>query len=163
MLNNLSYRVEQSVKNLDQRELDYLFDKEANSIGALILHLAAAEKWYQIYTFEGTEDFHKEDKEFWDIPMDLDEKGRQNIKGHDVKYYLDIYKEVRKKTIELLRTKDDTWLAEKAKNGWNNHFCWFHVMEHQSSHLGQILMLKKRIPFAPLEQKEIEIQEELKN
>jgi hypothetical protein len=28
----------------------------------------------------------------------------------------------------------------------NNYYGWFHVMEHQSSHLGQILFLKKRIP-----------------
>lgn len=31
----------------------------------------------------------------------------------------------------------------------DNHYYWFHVMEHQSSHLGQILFLKKRIPPEP--------------
>jgi len=34
----------------------------------------------------------------------------------------------------------------KKGSTMNNHFAWFHVMEHQSSHLGQILMLRKRIP-----------------
>lgn len=30
--------------------------------------------------------------------------------------------------------------------GMSNHYAWFHVMEHQSSHLGQVLFLRKRIP-----------------
>ena len=29
----------------------------------------------------------------------------------------------------------------------NNHWAWFHVMEHQSSHLGQILLIKKKDPI----------------
>ena len=33
--------------------LDYLFDKNANTIGALMLHLAATETYYQLNTFDG--------------------------------------------------------------------------------------------------------------
>src|SRR6185369_8178799 len=43
MLNNLSSRVESRVAMLNQKELDYLMDDKANRIGALIMHLAAAE------------------------------------------------------------------------------------------------------------------------
>ena len=32
------------------------------------------------------------------------------IKGHEVKYYLDMINEVRQKTIEELKKKDDKWL-----------------------------------------------------
>ena len=41
----------------------------------------------------------------------------------------------------------------------NNFFGWFHVMEHQSSHLGQILFLKKRIPPEP----EVNLEQPIKN
>ena len=67
--------------------------------------------------------------------------------GKPIEHYLAIYQEVRQKTIDELRKRDDAWLAQTQPGyGTNNHWCWFHVMEHQSSHLGQILMLKKRFP-----------------
>ncbi|UZO82180.1 DUF664 domain-containing protein [Aquimarina sp. ERC-38] len=145
MLNNLSNRVERVVKDLDLRETDHLHDEKANRIGALIMHLAAAEKIYQNMTFENRR-FTK-DEEIWQIALELDEKARHEFQGKPIKYYLDIYKETREKTIEELKKRDDTWLeASWPGSTMNNHFAWFHVMEHQSSHLGQILFLKKRIP-----------------
>ena len=33
--------------------MDYLLDRNANTIGALMLHLAATETYYQLNTFEG--------------------------------------------------------------------------------------------------------------
>ncbi|WP_282079712.1 DinB family protein [Aquimarina algiphila] len=146
MLNNLSNRVESVVKNLDVRETDHLLDEKANRIGALIMHLAAAEVYYQVYTFENRS-FNKEEKEKWETGLELGEKAREEFKGKSITYYLDIYKEVRKKTIQELEKRNDEWLEESWPGStMNNHFAWFHVMEHQSSHLGQILMLKKRIP-----------------
>ncbi|MGH1386060.1 DinB family protein [Kordia sp.] len=149
MLNNLSSRVENAVKYLDQRELDHLHDEKANSIGALIMHLAAAEKYYQLYTFENR-GFNEEEEKYWGPALNLDDAGRETYKGHDVEHYLKIYKEVRAKTLEELKKRDDNWLAEiRPGTSDNNHSHWFHVMEHQSSHLGQILFLKKRIPPEP--------------
>jgi hypothetical protein len=45
--------VTQPVKGLSQANLDVLFDPNANSIGALLLHLAATETYYQMNTFDG--------------------------------------------------------------------------------------------------------------
>jgi hypothetical protein len=146
MLNNMSQRVEQAVVMLNQKELDHLMDDKANAIGALIMHLAAAEAYYQVYTFENRE-FNEEEQKKWGSALELGTEGRKELQGHDVEYYLNAYKEVRKKTIEELSKRNDEWLAqERPGGGFNNHFCWFHVMEHQSSHLGQILLLKKRLP-----------------
>ncbi|WP_241507316.1 mycothiol transferase [Aquimarina sediminis] len=145
MLNNLSTRVERTVKNLNQRELDHLLDDKANRIGALLLHLAAAEAYYQVYTFENR-GFNEEEKKKWSLALELGDEARKIIRGHDVEYYLDIYKKVRKKTLEELLKRNDEWLKEGGRQGSNYHYNWFHVMEHQSSHLGQILLLKKRIP-----------------
>ncbi len=147
MLNNLSKRVERVVQNLDQRELDHLMDEKANRIGALLMHLAATEVYYQAYTFENR-GFNEEEKKKWGVALSLGEDARAQIKGHDVDYYLNLYKEVRKKTLEELKKRNDDWLTQGASDAAysNYHYNWFHVMEHQSSHLGQILLLKKRIP-----------------
>ena len=145
MLDAMKERVAGSVKNHSVYELDYLMDEKANSIGALIMHLAAAEKLYQVMTFEGRY-FNKEEEKLWGAALDLGDSGRETFKDHEVDYYLDLYDEVRAKTKEELAKRDDTWLQEEIPGaGMTNFYGWFHVMEHQSSHLGQILLLQKRI------------------
>ncbi|WP_394775547.1 DUF664 domain-containing protein [Flavobacterium sp.] len=146
MLEDLKDRVEFAVKNMNQYEIDYLHDEKANRIGALVMHLAAAEKYYQVFTFENRE-FNEEEKKKWETALNLDQGARDEFKGHDIQYYLDIYNEVRAKTISELKKRDDAWFVEvQMKYDISNQYCWFHVMEHQSSHLGQILFLQKRIP-----------------
>lgn len=145
MLDAMKERVAGSVKNHSVYELDYLMDEKANSIGALIMHLAAAEKLYQVMTFEGRY-FNKEEEKLWGAALDLGDSGRETFKDQEVDYYLDLYDEVRAKTKEELAKRDDTWLQEEIPGaGMTNFYGWFHVMEHQSSHLGQILLLQKRI------------------
>ncbi len=146
MLNNLSHRVAYTVHALDQQQTDFLLDEKANAIGALVMHLAAAEAYYQVYTFE-ERGFSDEEKEKWQVALNLGDEARKQFRGKPIEHYLAIYQEVRQKTIDELRKRDDVWLAKpQPGSGVNNHFHWFHVMEHQSSHLGQILMLKKRFP-----------------
>lgn len=152
MLNNLSKRVEVAVNMLNEKETDHLMDDKANTIGSLVMHLAAAEAYYQVFTFENRE-FNEEEKKKWGAALDLGEEGRSEFKGHDIAYYLNAYREVRKKTIEELAKRNDEWLAQTLPGAdLNNYFCWFHVMEHQSSHLGQILMMKKRLPKREVKQ-----------
>ena len=62
MLEDLKNRVESRVKNMSIYELDHLHDENANRIGALIMHLAAAEAYYQVATFEGR-NFNDEENE----------------------------------------------------------------------------------------------------
>ncbi len=146
MLEDLKTRVEYTVQNMSQYEIDHLHDEKANRIGALIMHLAAAEAYYQVFTFEGR-GFNEEEKKKWDVALNLGETARGEFKGKDVQHYLDIYNEVRAKTIAELKKRDDKWFEEMQPSyGMSNHYAWFHVMEHQSSHLGQILFLRKRIP-----------------
>lgn len=148
MLNDLSNRVERTVKDLDAEGVDFLLDENANSIGTLIMHLAATEKIYQVYTFEKRE-FNDEEAEAWGTAMSMGKDAQKKFTGKDVKEYLESFKKVRAKTLEYLKTKDDAWLSENTfDNSMNHYWAWFHVMEHQSSHLGQILLIKKRIPKA---------------
>ncbi len=41
------------VRGMSVEDLDYLIDENANSIGAMLWHLASTERFYQLHTFEG--------------------------------------------------------------------------------------------------------------
>lgn len=144
MLDNLKERVERNVTNLDQDGTDFLLDEDANSAGAIIYHLAATEVYYQIYTFEKRE-FNAEEKLKWEVALNLGEKAREEFKGQPISYYLKIYDDVRKQTKNLLKDKDDSWF-EESDGSMSNHWAWFHVMEHQANHMGQLALITKRIP-----------------
>jgi hypothetical protein len=151
MMNWMRATVLRSVTGLKQEELDYLHDPKSNTIGAMLLHLAATEVYYQGNTFEGLREF--KDKATWSIPMSLGEEGRKTIKGHDLAYYVNILTETREKTLTELRKRDDKWLMTidpKFFGGQptNNYCKWFHVVEHESNHNGQIKWIKGRIPGA---------------
>lgn len=144
MLEDLKGRVTQSVKNLSQEETDFLLDNNANRIGAMVMHLAATEIYYQAYTFEGR-GMNKEELKKWGAAMDLGDKGRAALKGKPIQYYLDLWDEVREKTLKLLKEKDDAWLVKEPDGGYmNNHWAWYHVMEHQANHMGQIRLILSR-------------------
>ena len=141
-------------KGLTQPDLDHLFDRNANTIGALLLHLAATETYYQMNTFDGMKwsSWSNEVKQKWDPAMDLGDAGRKSIKGHNLDYYLNILKETREKSLAEFKKRDDVWLMTVDKTwGWgptDNYCKWFHVCEHESHHSGQIAFLKKRLPGA---------------
>jgi len=143
-----------ATKGLTQTDLDSLFDKNANPIGALMLHLAATETYYQMNTFDGMkwDSWSDEIKKKWDAAMNLGDAGRREIKGHDRDYYVNVLHQVREKTLAEFRKKDDAWFLAADKSwpwGPTNNLCkWFHVCEHEAHHTGQIAMLRKRLSGA---------------
>jgi hypothetical protein len=142
------------VKGMTREQLDYVHDDKSNSIGAMLMHLAATERFYQVHTFEGKKwgDWNEQDVKRFDVAMNLGEKARSTIKGNDLNYYLDTLEEVRQNTIKEFRNRDDKWLLavdEKWYWGPTNNYCkWFHVCEHESNHNGQIKWIKSRLPGA---------------
>lgn len=153
MMNYNRSTIVKLVQNLSMTELDYLFDPHSNTIGALIMHLGATDKFYQINTFEGRQELNEAEKKIWGAAMSLGDEGRANIKGKEVKYYLDMINEVREKTLMELKKKDDKWLlaidpAWSKQRPLNTYWKWFHVVEHESNHRGQISWLKSRLPGA---------------
>jgi hypothetical protein len=142
-----------NVKGMSQQDLDFLLDAKANTIGAMLLHLAATETYYGMNTFGDMRwDSWSEDiKKKWDIPMNLGEPARKSIKGNSLDYYLNILHETREKNLAEFRKRDDKWLATVETQGdfkVNNYGKWFHVAEHESNHDGQIKFLKSRLPGA---------------
>jgi hypothetical protein len=147
-------QVLRSTKGLSQKDLDFLLDDKANRIGALLLHLAAVEKFYQLNTLDGLapDKLSEAWKEKWGMPMELGDPARKGILGNSLDYYLNILNETREKTLEEFRERDDAWLMSVDKTwGWgptNNYCKWFHVTEHEANHNGQIKFLKSRLPGA---------------
>jgi uncharacterized damage-inducible protein DinB len=147
-----------ATKGMTQEQLDFLLDNKANRIGALLLHLAATEKLYQLNTFDNVrpEALDKSPAfKDWAVAMELGEPARQAIKGHSLDYYLNLLQEGREKTFAEFRKRDDAWLMTVDNSwGWGptNNLCkWFHVCEHESHHTGQISLLKSRAPGAKSE------------
>jgi hypothetical protein len=154
MLTWMQMTIMGAVRGLTQPNLDHLFDSRANTIGALLLHLAAAETYYQMNTFEEKkwDSWPDAVKQKWDPAMNLGQPGRDTIKGHDLGYYLKILQDTREKSLAEFRKRDDAWLMSVDERwGWgptNNYCKWFHVCEHESHHGGQIAFLTSRLPGA---------------
>lgn len=148
MLDWISDSVIRATKQLTVRELDHLHDKDSNSIGALMLHVAATEVIYQDITFNNLNNFSKENKDKWDVAMELGPAAQTKIKGNKHEYYVEAINAVRTKTKMEMKKKDDTWLlsGETKDWDWNNYCKWFHVVEHFANHRGQITWYSKRLP-----------------
>jgi uncharacterized damage-inducible protein DinB len=139
----------QAVRGLTAAQLDHLHDAGSNSIGALLAHIAAVEVAYQCATF-ARRTLSPAEQARWSAALDLGERGRIAIRGHDMGHYLAMLDEVRAHTLLELAARDDRWLEETTPF-WggqpaNNHFKWFHVLEDEINHRGQIRWLRQRLP-----------------
>jgi hypothetical protein len=147
MLDWISDSVIRVTKKLSVAELDRLHDKDSNSIGALMLHVAATEVVYQDMTFYNLSSFSKENNDKWNVAMELGPDAQTKIKGNKHEYYVEAINAVRSKTKMEMKKRDDSWLLSgETKNwDWNNYCKWFHVVEHFANHRGQITWYSKRL------------------
>ena len=135
-----------AVAGLSREQLDHLHDPASNSIGALLAHAAAVERWYQTFTFEGRRPSERETREL-SAALDLGDEGRRTLRGRELDEYLEELARVRHATLEGLGTRDDAWLEATLPHApeMNAHWAWFHVMEDELSHRGQIRWLRARL------------------
>lgn len=151
MMNWMRFVILRPVQGMTVQDLDYVHDKNANSIGAMLMHLAATERFYQIHTLEGKDwgDWSQKDKDRWSVASGLGERARKEIKGNSLDFYLDALTEVREHTLTEFAKRDDDWLLAVDQDwpwGPTNNYCkWFHVCEHESNHNGQFKWIKSRI------------------
>ncbi len=143
MLEETKNLITANVKDLNQEQTDFLFDGQANSIGAMIMHLAATESYFQVETLEERV-WTPEEVEFWGIAGGLGAASRKTLKGKPISYYLELWNQVRNKTLEGLKSRDDKWFASNIDEGINNHGAWFHILKHAANHMGQIELVKSR-------------------
>jgi uncharacterized damage-inducible protein DinB len=137
-----------AVAGLTVAELDHLQDPRSNSIGALLAHVAAIEVAYQCSTFDQRR-LSDAEQARWGAALELGARARQEIRGQALEHYLGLLDEVRTHTLRELGRRDDRWLEEVTPlrgRPANNHFRWFHVLEDEISHRGQIRWLRQRLP-----------------
>lgn len=121
---------------LKKEELDYLPDNASSSIGAILLHLAAKERKYQIDTFEWNTDFKGTGIINWTAAMNLGEEARRMIKENEIDYYFDILDDTRCDTINEFKKRQDEWLftvhpSKFYKKPTNNYCIWFELCQNE--------------------------------
>lgn len=135
-----------AVEGLRITDLDHLHDEASNSIGALLAHLAVVERGYQCLTFEERRPSPQE-QAAWEPALTLGTKGRSRLRGRPLEDYLQELNEVRRLTLAGLAARDDAWLERTlpAAPAMNAHFAWFHVVQHEVNHRGQMRWLRARL------------------
>ena len=136
-----------AVAGLTIPELDHLNDAESNSIGALLAHMAAVERSYQVLTFEDRL-LSPSEQERWSTALTLGAEGRRALRGRPLEHYVDELAAARRVTLEALAGRDDDWLERSVgpAPAINAHWAWFHVAEDEINHRGQIRWLRARLP-----------------
>jgi len=149
MLNYARKTTLAAVDGLSVAELDHLHDDSSNSIGALLAHIAAVERGYQLVTFEERQPSAQENAT-WEPALKLGAEGRRVLRNKPLEHYVHDLNEVRRVTLDALAARDDAWLEQplRAAPAMNAHFAWFHVAEDEISHRGQMRWLRSRLGSA---------------
>jgi uncharacterized damage-inducible protein DinB len=135
-----------AVDGLSVAELDHLHDDQSNSIGALLAHIAAVERSYQVLTLEDRM-LSPEENDKLSTALTLGAEGRRRLRGKPLEHYLEELAAVRRDTSEALASRDDEWLDRSVSLApkINAHWAWFHVAEDEINHRGQIRWLRARL------------------
>lgn len=135
------------VAGLDPRRLALRFDVRANSIAMLLAHIAALEKLYVVRHLLLRSP--TPDEAVWLTPrMALGDAAAAAVTGASLSELIADLRHVREETTERLRAIDDEVFQRPFL--WNGvvvnlHRQFFHVMEDELRHTGQIRWLLKRL------------------
>src|ERR1051325_2397544 len=83
MMNYVRHTTLSAVAGLGVDDLDYRYDRQSNSIGALLAHIAATEVGYQAATFYAR-DLNEEERQEWGASLELGERARCEIRGREL-------------------------------------------------------------------------------
>ncbi|XLS29616.1 hypothetical protein ACJD0Z_02065 [Flavobacteriaceae bacterium M23B6Z8] len=146
LVRNETFRLAQG---LSIKSLDYNFDDQSNSIGTLLLHIAALELKFQLHYFFDRPFSKQEIIKFGGaFPFNMD---KRLINGNPLVYYVDTLNEVRETTLAELKKLNDNWLDEKIILSnhqliTNHHYELKHIIHDELCHQGQIKLILKRLP-----------------
>ena len=142
MMEKVRERLLNRVKGLTIKDLDYTPDeKNIESIGTLLLHIAAVEWSWIFEDMDGQE----MDYEEWKLAFSLREEIPQ-IKGKKLKFYLDKLDLVRQDVKDRLTRIEDSELDHLVDVGHaavSIEWILFHLIEHEAMHVGQMSMLRR--------------------
>lgn len=140
------------VRGLTTGQLDAAPPGFGNSIGALLAHIAAVERAYHIFSLEGRDLDPEKDAAILG-GLSMGREGTPPPTGQSLETLLEELQASRAVTLEALAGRDDAWLASRLTvPGFdfpNHHWAWFHVMEDEVSHRGQIRLIRKLVAPEP--------------
>ncbi len=129
--------------DLDVPILDFQVKEGFNTIGTLLMHIAAMELVQQRQTLQ--QNLEQDEYELFGEAI----TGRINTdryRGKNSEHYLSLLSRVRTQSLDLLKSKPDKWLFEEVQirnRRYNNYFLWYHLIEDENAHFGQIKLIKK--------------------
>ena len=144
MLQEVRERLLSIIDDLDEEMLDFTPDeRNFETIGTLLFHIAAIEWSWVFEDIDGLEMDYNKFKHAFALRSDVDIPQQKNKKKQ---FYLNHLKEVREEVFQRLTKFSDEDLdkiiesdAEKFSIEW----ILFHILEHETMHIGQILLLKR--------------------
>ena len=140
----------QAVEGLSVNNLDVVPQGFSNSIGMLLAHVAATDRLYQHLSFGSVDPMEPLLPEYAPYvgAMTFGKEG-ERVQGRTLEQHLDELAAVRTETLATLAQKDDAWLASRLTvphfEYGNQHWAWFHVMEDEVSHRGQMRLIRKAL------------------
>ncbi|MCA1602932.1 MAG: DinB family protein [Acidobacteria bacterium] len=143
-------QLQQAVEGMTNQELGRRAVPGAHSIAALVLHIGEAEWWWMRCNVSGHKLTPKDRQApYWDVLKDPDSFAS---KHYSAKFCLDEIAKIRNQTRDLLASFNDDDLEriisfERRDERHEHSLRWIlhHLIDHESQHKGQILMLKRLI------------------
>ncbi len=144
MMESVRRRLLLIVENLEEETFDYTpNEKNIETIGTLLLHIAAIE-WSWI--FEDIDGLEMDFEEFKHAFALRPEVNIPQIEGKTKQFYIEKLTEVRTQVYHrLLELKDEELEKTVGSDTEKYTIEWilFHIIEHEVLHIGQILLLKR--------------------
>jgi uncharacterized damage-inducible protein DinB len=144
-LQNARHYLLRASRDLGVAELDAAPGPAKNTIGAILVHLDAAENMFQRILFEGRR-FNEEEMPRYNPYFAFEGGGRAH--GREVASYHHDLRVTRERTLEGLRQRDDAWLDTPKtfmKQPSNVFYYWFHYIQDEARHTGQIILIRKHL------------------
>lgn len=139
-----------AVEGLSVAALDHQHDAQANPIGAMLAHMAAIEWSYVAGTLASAPPAPSDWAE-WGPFFVLGPAAWEAARSRTLAQHVERLATVRAQALEGLAAKDDAWLSQHATLPWlrgpaTNLWAWYHVMEDELNHRGQVRWLRARLP-----------------
>jgi uncharacterized damage-inducible protein DinB len=144
MLQEVRERLLSIIDDLDEEMLDFTPDeRNFETIGTLLFHIAAIEWSWVFEDIDGLEMDYEKFKHAFALRSDVD---IPQLKGKKKLFYLNQLKEVREEVfIRLAKFSDEDLdkIVESDTEKFSIEWILFHILEHETMHIGQILLLKR--------------------
>ena len=112
----------------------------------MLKHIASLEYQFQLVTFANRK-LNAAELKIWKGCF-ANELSLNYSKNHTSAYYISTLKKQRKNTLQGLKLKTNKWLLadNELYPQANNLFFWYHLIEDELCHTGQIKYILKRVP-----------------